>query len=104
MLGNKTRENAVEALNQAKKIQQDLSAMQEQITRLRLINQSMWEILKQKLDLKDEDLQALYRNKEQEAEQQAKVAEACPSCGRALQEHSKACIYCGTLVPTRRLF
>lgn len=96
---SKIAENASDAYNQAKKNQQDLALLKEQLEKQKCVTSALWQILKNKLNLSDEDFMSIFE--ESIKKQKAKVAPVCFVCGRPLQESSKNCIYCGKENPER---
>ncbi len=73
--------------------------VEHQIERLMLLNQSLWELLREKLNISDADLQA----KIQEVDMRDGVADGkmtttalkCPTCGRTSSSKHWKCLYCG---------
>lgn len=100
----RTAETATEALNAYKKIQQNMMALEVQVEKQRRIMQAMWGFMKQKGDLTDDSLMEKYAEIEKNDLATEKATDTCPKCNRTLQDNSKACIYCGTIVEKRRLF
>jgi uncharacterized protein with PIN domain len=100
----KTREQAVEALTQAKVNQQEVAWLRQQIMHQKAIVQALWTFVQQKLNLSEEELaQAVARIEKAERETR-KVADLCPQCGRSLQDNRDVCIYCGHAVPKKGVF
>jgi DNA modification methylase len=102
MSGHSSREDAIAALNQSKKIQQDISNLQDQISRLRCVTKALWELIQNRLNLTEKDLQDLVAATEEKMKN--RTAEPCPACGRALQDNQKICIFCGAQVTNRPIF
>jgi hypothetical protein len=100
----KAAEVATEALGMNKQVQLDLIALEVKVEKLQNIVHAMWEIIKQKSDVSDNTLIDLFTEIQKKTEVEGKSAEECPTCHRPLQDSSKACIYCGTIVEKRRLF
>jgi len=102
--GASPHEQAADALNQSKKAAQDIAQLKQQVAHLRCISEALWSLVGEQLHLDENLLReriSLLKAREENSQRQA---EACPACHRALQEHSRACIYCGTLVEKRDLF
>lgn len=99
-----TAYNASQALREIERVSQELSAQQQTIQQTRRIIQALWEIVKKETGRTDDQLSELVHEMEARAASTSRQAELCPCCNRALQERSKACIYCGTIAPQRRLF
>lgn len=75
--------------------------LRRDVERLYLSVQAMWELLKARTDLKDEDLAAKMREIDlRDGREDGKDAtqtgiNICPSCGRALEKGSVTCLWCG---------
>ena len=100
----KSLELATDAANQAKLIQQELGRLQRQLKRQRVITQALWQILREKFTLSEEDLARLIAQIERLEKEKPQIAELCPHCGRSLQDDHTTCIYCGAEVARRDLF
>ena len=104
LFGSGKKETAFDALSQSKQAQQELVALRAQVARLRYAVQGMWELLKAKCGVTDQQLMELMKRGEETGRRAARVAETCPQCARALQAGSEVCIYCGAKVERRELF
>lgn len=100
----KTLELAVDASNQAKMMQQELGRLQRQLKRQRAITQALWQLVREKLALAEDDLFRLAVEIERAEKDGPRIAELCPHCGRSLQENHLSCIYCGAEIKRREQF
>lgn len=100
--GREQRERLSSAISQLATAHQELQFLRHKIERQQHLLHALWLLLKQRLDCTDEELLAL--TKEVEAGAATKEAPTCGQCGRALQEHSTICIYCGAENERRELF
>ena len=57
--------------------------------------QALWEILKEKLDLSDDDLEAKISTLKQKKESDIKTPENCKKCNRPVSIKTGICVYCG---------
>lgn len=79
----------------------EMKELQRQVERLSLLNQALWEILRERLSLTDADLENMAR----EVDMRDGVADdkmtaqpvRCPSCNRVCNSRHAKCIYCGQL-------
>lgn len=78
---------------------QQLRELEHQVARLQLMNQALWELLRDRVKLTDTDL----REKAQEIDLRDGVQDGeitntalkCPSCGRVSSSKHWKCLYCG---------
>ncbi len=92
------------AMTEVNDLTQQVVALQEDLAHTRLILQALCALLREKSGISDEELVAAVQAVETDLAENPREADECPSCSRPLQARSKACIYCGTLVTSRRLF
>ena len=89
-----------EALSGAKKAISETAYLKERLEHLQLALQSMWDLLREKTGLTDQDLrQKIADNvltREGEEGKFPKEALICQSCGRPISSRRKICLYCGT--------
>ncbi len=79
----------------------DITDIRDQVERLALLNQAMWELVRERLNLTDADLE----KKAQEVDLRDGVQDGkmtthplrCPSCGRISNSRHRKCLYCGLL-------
>ena len=80
-----------------------LSELQDQLDRLLLITESMWFVLKEKLQLDDAVLMDMMKRVDlQDGKLDGKAAakpETCPSCHHTISARTGRCFYCGTQSP-----
>jgi hypothetical protein len=101
----RSEEKALEALSESRTAQQELSMLQKQLKRQHVLIHALWEVMKKKLSLSDDDLLATVKAVEAAEEESQLKAETCPSCGRAIQKANRSmCIYCGADVESREIF
>lgn len=75
--------------------------LSQDVARLALLNQALWEILRKKLQLSDEELEQMAREIDlrdgREDGQMTSQAVQCPSCRRINNSKRAKCLYCGQL-------
>ena len=91
------------AVNEATAAQQSLKALREKVDRQAILLQSLWTLLKTKLEYSDEELQSIFDNIASQDDEE-RVAPECPNCKRPLQENSPVCVYCGLEHDVKSLF
>ena len=73
--------------------------LEHHVQRLQLLNQALWELLREKLQLSDEDLQAKAHEVDMrdgvEDGLMTNTALKCPTCGRVSSSKHWRCLYCG---------
>lgn len=89
---------AVQAANEARSALIDL---EHQVARLSLLNQALWELIRDRLHLTDADLERMahdvdLRDGRQDGQISA-TAVRCPTCGRVNNSKHAKCLYCGQL-------
>ena len=94
-------ESARKASQQSLNNRTEIMEMAEQVERLSLLNQAMWELLSEKLGLTDADLEKhAYVVDMRDGQGDGKITRTpvkCPSCSRVNSSHHAQCMYCGTL-------
>jgi hypothetical protein len=80
-----------------------LKFFETNLTKALLINEALWEILRDKLRLTEQDLfNKLYevdmRDGTLDGKNQRSSPSKCPQCGRTVSARHAACIYCGTVI------
>ena len=90
-----------EAGSKANRASSDTLQLRREVNRLLMINEALWEIIRDREGLKDEDL--IRKIDEIDLRdgllngRRAKQAPAdCSNCGRTLPKRQPVCIYCGT--------
>ncbi len=81
--------------------QAQIKELTHQVERLSLLNQAMWELLRDKLGLTDADLERVANEVDMRDGvadgKMTKHAVRCPSCGRVCNSKHPKCLYCGQL-------
>jgi ribosomal protein S27AE len=78
---------------------QQIRELEHQVARLQLMNQALWELIRERTQLTDADLE----RKAQEVDLRDGVADGkitntalkCPTCGRVSSSKHWKCLYCG---------
>ncbi len=88
----------------ARSTQKELRVLHENLARTMLICEALWELLRERGKMTDEDLhKKLYeidmRDGELDGKNQRKAQE-CPQCGRRVSRRHASCIYCGQVIDT----
>ncbi|HNR32363.1 MAG TPA: hypothetical protein PKI11_15835 [Candidatus Hydrogenedentes bacterium] len=78
-----------------------LRDMQDEVDRLCLLNQALWELLRDRLGVTDADLERVaYEVDMRDGKADGKItahAVRCPTCGRVSNSKHAKCLYCGQL-------
>jgi len=90
-----------EALYEARHAERELARVARQLQQQHNLIKALWRIVSEKLGIKPENLAAALAAVEKEESKKPKTAMPCPACGRPLQEHHAACIYCGATADKR---
>jgi hypothetical protein len=78
--------------------------LEQRYERLRLTSMAMWELMKHRLNVTDEDLAAEIQtlvaeaNKKGENARGGKITQ-CPACHRTVLSSAATCVYCGVKLP-----
>ena len=75
--------------------------LEQRYERLRLTNMGMWQLMKQKLGVTDQELAAAVQSLVAESGQKGRNAlggrlTQCPACHRNVLSSAASCVYCGT--------
>jgi hypothetical protein len=94
--------DSVEAKSKVRQAKEQLRVLEANLAKVLMINEALWEILRDKLGLTDEDLNGkLYeidmRDGVLDGKNQRSISE-CPSCHRKVSPRHPACIYCGQII------
>jgi hypothetical protein len=78
---------------------QHIRELQHQVQRLQLLNQALWEILRDKAGLTDAELEQKAHEVDMrdgvEDGRMTETALKCPNCGRVSSSKHWKCLYCG---------
>lgn len=99
---------AASAENKARTAEGDLRRLAARMDAIALTCQSMWELLRERTELTDDDL----RTKMQEVDLRDGTADGrlkavtvdCRECGRAVNSRRGTCLYCGCEMPPEQIF
>lgn len=79
----------------------ELQELRDQVARLTLLSQAMWEIIRDRLQLSDADLEKIAQQVDlRDGVQDGRMSEhplQCPRCKRVSNSRHKKCLYCGLL-------
>jgi hypothetical protein len=82
--------------------------LEYQVQNLKLICQAMWELLRERSGLSDEDLLSKIKDVDQrDGAADGKIGTTkilCPKCARPSGSNAKQCIYCGEPTPAAHVF
>ena len=92
---------AHEARKAATQSKTQLKHLEHQVGRLSLLNQALWELLRDRLGMTDADLEQLAQEIDmRDGKADGKISTTpvrCPSCGRTCNSKHAQCLYCGQL-------
>lgn len=74
--------------------EQLLKDVEQELARYRVASRAMWELIKQKTDLTDADLQQMVETLADHGALDPPQAVECDSCGRMVGRRQKICLYC----------
>lgn len=92
--------SARQSASAARSAQRSVDHIEERLDKLLLVNMALWELLKERTDLTEEDLM----NKVQQIDMQDGQSDGkvnrpiakCQQCGRTISARHSKCLYCGT--------
>ncbi len=91
-------QRAAEMANEARTAIREL---QDEVDRLALLNQALWELIRARLGVTDADLERMaYDIDMRDGRSDGKItahAVRCPACGRVSNSKRAKCLYCGQL-------
>jgi len=102
------RRQAAEASTDAAGAKRDVAEMEKEIGRLRLVCAAVWELVKEKTNLTEDDLVA--KVAEMDARdgvadgQLTRTIRKCVQCQRTVSAKQVKCMYCGTVQPVASVF
>lgn len=89
-----------EARTSAREAMREVEELRQDVDRLLLINEALWRIVRERLELTDEDL--VHRIQDIDLEdgrldgrKAPSPPRPCPHCQRMLSKHKPRCLYCG---------
>lgn len=86
---------------QQAQVDEHIDAFRHEMQKLKLVNQALWELLRDGARLKDEDLIAKMQEIDlRDGKEDGEITEGplrCPDCGRVSASRHGRCLYCGTL-------
>jgi hypothetical protein len=92
---------ASDAMSLATQHQHAIRELERHVNRLALLNQAMWEIIRDRAGMTDRDLEELARQIDlrdgQEDGKMTAQAVRCPACDRICNSKHSKCLYCGQL-------
>ena len=92
---------ARQASDRAANLQARVTELEHQVGRLALLNQALWELLRDKAHLTDADLEKRAHDVDMrdgcEDGQMTAQPVRCPNCGRVSNSKHHKCLYCGQL-------
>ena len=100
-------EAGVRATRRAADVGDRVNAIQEDMDRLMLVVAGLMQILSERLDISDEQIEAAVRDIDLRDGKldgrQTLSPRTCPSCGRPNGFRHKRCLYCGDELPDRSI-
>jgi hypothetical protein len=100
---NATAESAKQhSANNAERLHKEVLRLEAKIDKLAIITQGLWELLSEKTDLTEKDIQAkIAEIDSRDGRKDGKITgrpTTCPKCGRTAHTSQRACPYCGTVL------
>jgi hypothetical protein len=100
--GSQASRDSTGAKNAARQAQYQVRFLEANLAKSFLINQALWELIRDKLHLTEEDLNnKLYeidmRDGQLDGKNQRPVSD-CPDCSRKVSARHPACLYCGAII------
>lgn len=91
--------NAQRGLERAAEAQRDLASLEDRLDRLLLVCTALWELLRDRTELTEEDLLAKVQEVDlRDGQADGKISRTvkkCPACGRTMSLRHRQCLYCG---------
>ena len=99
---SKAAGDAARAKSKVGRVERDLRALKANLAKSMMINEALWELIRDKHGLTEKDLQdKLYevdmRDGVLDGKNQRKAVD-CPNCSHAVSPRHPACIYCGQVI------
>jgi hypothetical protein len=95
--------NAAAAKSQAISAEEKAAALREQVDKLTLVCAALWELVKDKTALTEEDLMTRVGVLAASGKL-AHTLHPCAQCGRPVAPRHRTCMYCGATQPTTGVF
>ena len=100
------QDDASAAKASVREVGTEVEKLQNDVSRLLLITEALWTLLKKQHGYSDEDLSTLVQEIDlRDGRLDGKTAKAspasCPKCGRVNSNKHSACIYCGSPLPVQ---
>lgn len=99
---------AERAISKADRYAADIANVQRQVARLTLACQAMWELLRDRSDLTEEDIEAKINEIDaRDGQVDGKIGivlAECPSCGRPTNSRRDSCLMCGAPLQRQHRF
>ncbi|MCK5114447.1 MAG: hypothetical protein KAR11_06765 [Phycisphaerae bacterium] len=91
--------SAARSEGQARKVATEVENLEERVDKLVLVCMSLWELLKERTDLSEEDLMAKVREVDlRDGTADGKITvglQKCHKCDRTMSPKHRRCLYCG---------
>ncbi|MBN1555999.1 MAG: zinc-ribbon domain-containing protein [Phycisphaerae bacterium] len=91
--------DAVDASIQKTQISSDVRFLEDRLDKLLLVCSALWELLRDRTDLTEDDLLAKVQEVDlRDGQADGKITRTvkkCPKCGRTMSPRHKQCLYCG---------
>ena len=105
---SEAKSDASEAKDKAAGQTDRIRELESSLHRMALVSQALWELLRTRLDLTEDELIAAIkeidlRDGKLDGRMSAQNS-TCPSCKRVVSGRHARCIYCGTAVPKPHVF
>lgn len=89
--------------NAVSNLQVDLKMLESNLAKALLINEALWELIRDKHHLTEDDLNnKLYeidmRDGQLDGKNQRNTAVPCPKCNRTVSARHATCLYCGQII------
>ena len=86
--------DAARAESKATSLEFRVRVLEAHLTKAMIINETLWEIMKEKLNLTDDILQAELSK----IDLRESTSKECPKCHHMIAPHHPICIYCGQVL------
>jgi len=106
--GSAANRQAAAASTEAAAAKREVGELQDQLDRMKLVCAAVWEIVKEKHSLTEDDLiakVAVLDAKDGVADgKYSRTAKKCVKCNRTVTDKQSKCMYCGAIQPFDSLF